>query len=83
MPGRIWTYFAAATGTESIVFFWLYGLARAKYDSRGSLVDPGYDITSKGLTEYAFDYICVVSFVNVLAIFSNLAFWLLAVVCRD
>ena len=62
------------------MYLWLRGLARTRYSPGGSLEDPGYDITSKGLTEYAFDYICVVSIVNALAVLTNLAFWLLSVV---
>lgn len=55
--------------------------ATAKYDAEGSLVDPGQDLSLKGLMDFVWDFIYVTWFCQIATLFSAWL-WLLMLVVR-
>lgn len=61
-------------------YWWIERTARASYDANGELVDGGGDLSVGGQTELAFDVVYLTAATQFAALYSDQAFWLLAII---
>jgi hypothetical protein len=61
-------------------YWWIERTARPTYDANGELTDGGGDLSVGGQTELAFDVVYLTAASQFAALYSQSAFWLLAVV---
>jgi len=72
--------FGVCLVTDIVLFLWISSLAKPTFNESGELIDGGADLSTHGqLSEYAFDVLYIIAFVQITTIFSDY-FWLVLLV---
>lgn len=76
-----WVGFGGCSLVNVLVYWWIASLATPTYDATGDLIDGGADLNTHGnLSEYAFDVVYIVVFVQLTTIISEYFWFILLVI---